>query len=204
MLIQGIDGELRIYDKGYRYNAEGGETTHYLQVLFCEMDFSAPTTRPRTEERLIMNRGTFDTVAHYAEGPDDPRYAPIPITFSARLADTVDSRALSDLLSGASIGLANAAGGASRFVSWDGTTTVDGNTLPSFRDSSKYAYRVELLYDTAGSDLGYRYEEVHFPPGQQTISESPDGLMISGSGTCYGDVTRITAFYSGTSIIAFT
>jgi len=203
LLLQGIDGELRIYDKGYLYSTEDGETTHYLQVLFCEMDFSANTTRPRTEERLVMNRGTFSTDAHYAEGPDDPRYAPGALTFSARLADTTNSRALSDLLSGASIGLVNAAGGASRFVSYDGTTTIDGNTLPAFNDSSKYSFRVELLYDTAGSDLGYRYEEVHFPPGQQTISESPDGLMLSANGQCYGDTTRITAFYSGTSILAF-
>ena len=203
LALQGKDGELRIYEKGTAYGAEPGSTTYFLEVLFCEMDFSGPATRPRTEEMLMMNRGNFDTNAHYNQGNSAPRYAPIPISFSARLADTINTHALSDLLSGASWGLTNAAGGATRFYSWDGATTIDGNTLPAFTDSNKYSYRVEVQWGASGSSYGLRYEEVHFPPGEQTISESADGLILSAAGQVYGDVTRITAFYSGTNIELF-
>jgi len=220
--FQGKDGQINIYERGMAYSGatvgapgETGSTTHYLEVLFCEMDFTAPTSRARTEERLIMDRGNFDTNSHYNEGPDDSRYAPYPISFSCRLADTVDTRALSDLLSAASPGvvaagstvgarvpLTNAAGGTTYFVTFDGSTIIDGNTLPAFEDSRKCSFRVEIKWD-GSNDLGYRYEEVLFTPGQQSITESTDGLMLSCNGQCYGDVTRITAFTSGTSILAF-
>jgi len=193
VILQGIDGQLSIQEFG------NNGTTYGMQILFCEMDFSGPTTRPRTEETLVMNRGTFSTAAHYIEGSDDPRYAPVPITFSTRLADTTNTRILSDWVSGVT-----KLTGTTQLYSFKGKTTIDGNTLPDFNDTTgKYAYRVEMLWNTAGSDLGYQYNEVHFPPGQQTISESPDGLMLSANGQCYGDTTRITAFYSGTSILAF-
>ena len=179
------------------------------------MDFSAPSSRPRTEERLIMDRGNFDTISHYAEGDDAPRYAPMSMSFSARLADTVDTRVLNDLLAAATPGLLtstvsgtlvpvdNVAGGTSYFATWDGLTTIDGNSLVAFADAEKMSYRVEVLWDGPSSDIGYRFEEVHFAAGEQTITESADGLMLSCNGQVYGDVTRITVFTTGTSILAF-
>lgn len=215
MNLTGKDGELRILERGMSYPTEGGSTTHYLEILFCEMDFTAATSRPRTEERVLMDRGNMDTNAHYVEGPDNPRYEPIPVSFSCRLNDTVDTRALSDLFSasspgvvaagstvGARVPLNNAAGGTTYFVTFDGSTTIDGNNLPAFSDSRKLSFRVEVLWDGT-TDLGYRFEEVHFPSGEQTITESADGLMLSANGQIYGDVTRITAFQSGTSVLAF-
>ena len=177
-------------------------TTYYLEVLFCEMDFTGPISRPRTEERLVMNRGNFDTISHYVEGDDVPRYAPIPLSFSCRLADTVDSRVLADWLGGVTR-LSNTAGGTTIIYSFDGTTTIDSNSLPGFTDAAKSSFKIEMQWDGT-NDLGYRYNEVYFTPGEQTITESADGLMLSGSGICYGDVTRITAFQSGTSVLAFT
>src|SRR3990167_360645 len=103
MLWQGMDGELRIYSFGKIYGSEPSGTTYYLEVLFTEMNFTGPISRPRTEETLVMNRNRFDSRAHYVQSNDDPRYAPIPITFSCKLADTVDTRALGDWLSGVSV-----------------------------------------------------------------------------------------------------
>jgi len=192
MILQGIDGQLSLQEFG------NNGTTYGMQILFCEMDFSGPSSRPRTEETLVMNRGTFSTSAHYIEGPDDPRYAPIPITFSCRLADTVNTRILSDWISGVT-----KLTGTTQLYSFKGKTTLDGNTLPNFNDTTgKYAYRVEMLWDTAGSDLGYQYNEVYFPPGQQTISESPDGLTLSANGQCFGDVSRILLISGTTPVIA--
>ena len=185
MLFQGKDGEIRLADHG------SGGTTYYLQILFCEMDFTGPTSRPRIEDTLIMDRGVFDTNAHYISGDDSSRYAPLPFSFSARLADTINSRILMDWISGATR-IPNLAGGTTIIYSWDGTTTIDGNSLPAFKDD-KTTLRAQILWD-GSNDLGIQYSEVYFPPGQQAITESADGLMLSANGMIYGDVTRITAF----------
>ena len=190
MIFQGKDGELRLSDMGV------GGTTYYLAVLFSEMDFTGPTSRPRVEDSLIMDRGVFDSNAHYISGNDEPRYAPLPISFSCKLADTVNTRVLMDWISGVT-----KVGGTTQLYTMKGTTTIDGNTLPAFKDSTgKYAYRTEVLWDGT-SDLGLRYSEVFFPPGQQTITESADGLTLSANGMVYGDVTRITAFDATTTSI---
>ena len=140
MILQGQDGELRLIEFG-------SGTTYYLEVLFCEMDFSGPTSRPRAEETLVLDRNKADSNMHYTLGPDTPRYEPIPITFSARIDDTQgNSRVLSDWLSGVTI-----VGGTTTLNDWKGQTSIDGNTLPSFAASTvdrldPYAYRVEILW----------------------------------------------------------
>jgi hypothetical protein len=198
-VFQGYDGELRIYSDGALYGSEPSGTTYYFEILFCEMDMSVPIGKPRTEETLIMDRNRFDTNAHYVKGPDDPRYGPVNLTFSCRLADTVNTRILSDWFSGSSK-ITNAASGSTQIYSWDGQTTLDGNTLKAFVDVDKMAYRVECLWD-GSTDYGVRAEEVYFPPDQQEIRESPDGLILSCNGLVYGDVTRITGFTAGTTSI---
>ena len=201
MLFQGKDGEFRIYSNGFKYGSEPSGTTYYFEVLFTEMDFTGPIGRARTEETLIMNRGKMDTDSHYIEGNDDPRYAVMPFSFSCKLADTVNTRILSDWLYGVSR-ITNAVGGATQIYTWDGTTALDGNSLPGFKDAQKMAYRTEILWDGT-SDYGLRYEEVHFPPGEQSITESADGITLSANGQIRGDVTRIASLYSGASILAF-
>lgn len=193
-IFQGYDGELRLYDYGT------GGTSHYLEVLFCEMDFSGPVSRGRNEERLVMDRGKFDSNAHYVQGTDDDIYAAMPFSFSCRLADTVNTRVLADWIGGVT-SITNAGGGATTLYSWGGLTDIkarDGSavSVPNFTDAVKMRYRVECLWDGT-NDYGTRYEEVYFNPNNQTITESPDGLMLNCNGQIYGDVTRITAFSSG-------
>jgi hypothetical protein len=201
MLFQGKDGELRLYEKGAISGAEPSGTTYYFEILFTEMDFSGPTSRPKTEETLIMDRGNFDTNAHYIEGNDEPIYNPVNITFSTKIADTVNTQILSDWLSGVSR-ISNAASGASQIYSWDGGTSLAGNTTVGFKDADKMAYRVEVKW-AGDPDYGLRYEEVYFTPGEQTLTESADNVMLAANGQVWGDVTRIAAFTSGTSILAF-
>jgi len=189
MQLQGQDGELRLYSRG------GAGTTYYLQILFCEMDLTAPTSKPRTEDNLIMNRNKFDTDAHYILGPDTPRYEPQAISFSCRAADTNQFRAINDWLSGSST---PGAFGTTTLTSWKGKSEgIDGNTLPEFSsvggDPQPMAYMVESIWD-GDKDFGERWHEVVFNPGETTITESPDGLIISANGMIYGDVTRVTAF----------
>jgi len=188
MELQGQDGELRLYSRG------AGGTTYFLQVLFCEMDFTAPTSRPRTEENLQMNRNKFDTNAHYTLGPDNPRYEPIPISFSCRATDFMHFRSISDWLSGTS----TPGSGATTLTSWKGHSAgIDGNVLPEFSsiggDPQPMAYLTEILWD-GSKDYGWRGQEVVFTPGETTVTESADGVVVSANGMIYGDVTRITAF----------
>lgn len=187
--FQGKDGVLYVSDHGT------AGTTHYLEVLFCEMDFTGPISRSRTEETLRMDRGNFDTNAHYTEGTDDLRYASLPISFSCRLSDNINTRVLIDWISGVT-----KLTGTTQLYTTKGKSTIDGNALPNFQDSTgKYAYQVDVVWDGT-SDLGYIYKEVYFPPGEQTITESADGLMLSCNAQCYGDVTRIT----GASVASWT
>ena len=186
MLFQGKDGELRIHDQG------NSGTTHYISVLFTEMDFSGFTSRSRTEESLKMDRGQFSSDAHYVEGPDDPIYAPMPITFSARLADTSASTTFLDLVSGVT-----QIRGQTIYSRDDAGVSIQSNAVPAFADSGKVSLDVEVLWDGPSQDWGFRYQSVYFTPGEQNLTESADGLILSCNGQVCGDVTRIVAFGTG-------
>ena len=202
MILQGRDGELRIIEKGpYGGAPVRRGVTHYLEVLFCGMDFSAPLERPKVEERLILNRNTFDSDAHYVQGSDDVKLAPLSMTFSCMIDDKSQSQTMSDWLSGATQVYSATQSGLTRIYSWDGKTLIgpttgSGISVPAFYDATKQSYRVEIKWD-GSTDYGVQYEEVYFPPDQQTITESEDGLSISGNALIYGGVSRITGFTSG-------
>jgi len=199
MLFQGKDGELRVIEKGSPYKG----STYYLQVLFCNMDFSCPIERPRTEERIIMNRGTFDSDTHYVEGSDEVTLAQMSMTFSCMVDDKQYSRILTDWLCSTSVSAAGATiplttTGNTKILSWDGSTLFGGVSLPAFADTSKNSWRVEVLWDGT-NDYGQRFEEVYFPPDQQTITEAEDGLTLSVNALVYGAVSRISVFAAGTT-----
>jgi len=191
--FQGYDGEMRIIEHGV---TSPTTSTGYLEILFCEMDFNGPISRPKRVETLILNRGRFDTDAHYIEGSDEDLFAPLTFTVSCRLADTVHTTVLHELISGVT-----KLSGVTQLYSWKGLTKIGGVTTPPFKDTDKFAYRVELKWD-GSTDYGFRYEEVYFQPGQQTVAESANAVMLNMTGLIYGDVTRISAFTSGvTSLV---
>jgi len=197
MIFQGKDGDLRLFERG----AGGvGDQVYYLEVLFVDMNFSGPIKRPKTEERIIMNRNIFDSGTHHVEGGDNIVFDPIEFTFTCRIADTVNTRVLLDWLSGVT-----ALDGTTVIYSWKGKTPIAGNyngryytagvSLPAFAGSDKSAYRVEVLWDST-LDNGLRYEEVYFPPERQTLTEAEEGVTLNCTGLVYGDVSRITAFWT--------
>jgi len=191
-VLQGQDGVLRLSDHG------SSSTTYHLQVLFAEMDFSGPIARPKSEETMIMDRGLFTSNAHMINGNDDPRYGPVDISFTCRVADTTNSQYLMYWLSGVT-----SISAASTIYSTKGTTAIDGNTLPDFGDDSKIALRAEIIWiNESGTTFGMRYNEVYFPPGEQTISEGADTLTLAASGKVYGDVSHITDFMANTTNFA--
>ena len=70
--------------------------------------------------------------------------------------------------------------------------------LPSFKDSGKVCYMVEVLWSGSGvSNLGYRWDEVYFPPAEQTITEGEESVTLNLNGQIYGGVTKMFAFTTG-------
>ena len=196
----GKKGELRIYE----YGLSG--TTYYLKILFSEMNLTGPIARGHAEENMIMDRNTFDSNTHMVEGTDEPRVEGMPISWSCRIDDQSYSTSLIDWLSGVTA-VANAAGGTTTINTWKAKSAgIDGITLPIFSDTKKMAYMIECLFDATavGTDLGFRWQETYFPPQQQTVTESPDSVVMNCNGLVYGSVSRIVAFTSGASILAFT
>ena len=195
---QSRDGELRIYDHG------NSGTTHYLEILFTDANLSGPTGRPRTEEILYTDRGNVNNRAGYREGPAAVRLEPLPLTFTCRTANTKNSRILVDWLSGVTTITATAANKTLYTRKGERGTATSGISvaMPTFKDSGKNAYMVESFWSGSGvSNLGYRWDEVYFPPSEQTIAESEEALTLNLSGQVYGGVSRVKAFHTGATDI---
>ena len=194
MILTHKDGSLRLLSGAGTTSA----MSYYLELLFTDANFSAPVQRKKTEERLIMDRGVQDANGHYVQGGDDPIMEPLPLTVSCKINDTTSGVSYLDewFRSGKLNGhtLATTKGD---------TSNVSGVSNPPFIDTTKKAYNVECLWDGA-TDLGYKWAEVYFPSGEQTIAEGEDGITLSLNGQVYGTVTRIAALTTSgvTSVIA--
>ena len=185
MKFTGRDGVLRIYDSS--------DPAQYLEVIFCNMDFSGPIGRPKTEEILVLNRGTMDANAHYIEGSDEPLYNSVDISFSCLLDDTVNK---DKIILALECDNPESAHWPETGISSKGDTKNDGvNFNQLFVDSDKKTVNVQVLWSSVvGSNQGYAYYEVYFPTGEQTIAESDDGITLSCKGACYGVIERISQF----------
>lgn len=75
--------------------------------------------------------------------------------------------------------------------------------LQAFADKKKVAVDVEMIFqEVDGSNkFGYRLNEAHFAPGQQSIGESADFVIVSMTSLVYGEVERITAFSRALDIL---
>jgi hypothetical protein len=184
-------GTIRLYD--------GTETPLYLALLFDTGDLNSPVGVQQTEEILVLHRGILGAQSHYIEGGDAPVLDPLDIGFSIVVEDTEITTNLLDWLTGEQVN-------SHTIVTTKGTSTRKGVTLPVFADSSKLVSNLCILWATGGgvggTSLGFKYDEVYFPPGEQKIAESDDGVNLSLSGKCYGNISRITAFPAGTDVTA--
>jgi len=165
----------------------------FRDVIFANMDFAGPFGRALTEEQLVLNRGQMDSYGHYVQGSDDPVHAPLPISFSFLLDDTVNLDYIFDALI-----CANPNDGANWTAS--GTTTKgdtknDGtNSNPAFANSSEKTVDIQMLWatgTTGGYDQGVSYYEVYFPREQQQIAESDEGVIMTCNGLVYGVIENI-------------
>ena len=187
------DGELRLYD-----GTSGGTHPFYMSLLFTNSDLSFPIARGRPEENLTLNRGNMDSNAHYSEGSDEPLLEPLPVTFSLSADDSVNTSYLADLLSG--VTTINS----KELTSTKGTSAVTVSagvtvTTPTFSDDQKVTYNAEIFWD-GSTDLGFKLEEIFFDPKNQTVNEGADSVSVNANGMIYGQISRISAFTSGTTI----
>ena len=190
MLLAHKDGQMRLLS-----GTTAAGVTRYLELLFTDASFNAPVMRKKTEERLIMDRGLIDSNIHYVQGNDDPRMEPLPLTVSCKINDTTSGVSYLDawfrggVVNGFTI------------TTTKGKTMNNGSTAnPSFADSSKKAFHIECVWDGA-VDLGFEWAEVYFPPGEQTIAESEDGITLNLSGQIFGTIKRIAAFTSSVTYV---
>lgn len=168
----------------------------YYKVLFVGMDFNGPIDRARPEQNIALDRGNLNSNAFYYQGPDDPIYEPLDITFSAMVDEAVNRQ---ELLLAIQCGAVATTEWPDAGVSTKGDTQNNGATdNPIFTDSSMKAVNVQIRWLGDSTDWLLTYNEVYFPPEQQQIQESEDPLVMSLTGKVYGTILVDDA--SGTKI----
>ena len=180
-------GKLRLYD--------GTGTPFYLELEFDNGDFSGPIGIPKTDEILVLNRGVYDSNAHYIEGSDEKVMEPFDISFSCIVEDTTITTYLLDWLEG------NTVNSNTIVTTKADTQRARSTASPAFSDSNKKCSNIEYILD-GSTDICWHYNEVYFPLEEQSFSESDDGVTLSLKGKVYGTVVRNTENTSGTDVTA--
>ena len=188
-------GSLRFYDST--------PTPYYLPITFTDGNLSAPEGRPKVEETSVLDRGRGSVGVHNIAAVDDAVLNPLDLSFSIRMQNvtaTMDKYRL--VLSNPDNASPWAIGGNTWVTTKGDFSLVGGNgstfTDPAFEDSSKVCVNVEILWTRGGVSYGRKYGAVYFPPDQQSLAESADGVVISCTGKIYGLISTITAFTAGT------
>lgn len=184
-------------------------TQKYITLRFSEMNLTVPEGANRPEEMLRLNRGQLDANAHYIQGLDDPITEPVQMTTSFRLESGTNKELVHEFLglrfaSGQDVTW-NAGSGNVALITTKGTSVgrPSGLTgalvvLPQFTDLKKKCVNCEGLWDDlTGSKIGRQLSEVYFRPGEQSLNESPDAVMVNLNGLVYGSINSITAFSAG-------
>lgn len=199
MIWTNRDGELRLVEHG------NAGVTYYMEVLFTDANLSGPVSRQRTEEILYANRGNIKSDKFgYNEGSNMVRLEPLPLTFTCRTADTDHSEALIKWLSGVTTvrghRLYSRTGAGATSMIRIPQLNIGSAGLPSFKDGAKQTYEIQVLWSGSGvSNLGILWDEVYFPPHEQTVTEAEEGISLNINAQIYGGVTYITAFQGGTA-----
>ena len=193
-IYQHRDGEMRIFS-GQTTGAKAS-MPYYIQVLFVDAGLNAPIKRQEVSETLVMDRGVYSADAEYRKGLDTEKLDPIPFGFSCTLDDDVTTQYLVRMVTGTSPCVVNG----KTLRSTKGESKISGISTPQFSDTGKQAWDIEVFWDQAGTDLGFRWREVWF--NDVSITEGEDGVMLNVNGLVYGDVTKIATMTTGTTLAA--
>ena len=188
------NARIRLYDST--------ATPWYIEIDADIADFSGPIAAPLTEEILDLDRGNMNAQAAYRQSDDAPLMAPVPVTFSVYARDAAQFGYIRDWLRAMWDGL-NTTPNSKTLTSTETDSQRDGAVANvAFADSNKSQCIIEYLITMSGTDVGLKYNGVWFPPEQQTLAESEDGIPLSLNAMVYGTITDITGFTSGTDIEA--
>ena len=182
-------------------------SNHFFEVLFANMNLTGPNQRPLPEEIAVLDRGNLDTNAHYVQGTDAVVMAPLQVTFTADIDDTTNKQSLRDALGNPdrkSPWTVNAlsfakTNGLSKIYSGSGTLV----SVPAPFNSAHERIDLVMLWrgGTPGTnDIGIAYREVWFPPDQQRLTESEQGVQMACTGFCYGAISWVTTFSAGSAV----
>lgn len=179
---------------------------------FSEMNLQVPEGANRPEEMIRLDRGQLNSNAHYIQGLDDPIVEPAQMSVSFRLISGTNKNLIHDFLGlrfasgqqatweagGTPVALTTTKGtSAGRPAGLTGTLVV----LPLFTDPKKVCVNVECLWDDlTGSKIGRLLSECYFRPGEQTLNEAPDAVMVNLNGLVYGQIKDITVFTTGSVV----
>lgn len=164
----------------------------YYEVVFADMNLTAPEGAHRPEEIIRLNRGRLDADAHYIQGLDDPIVEPRTITFSALLDSVHNKSALPKSLSCEDCNIPTwpkagiSTKGDSQLPA--GLTGTLVNT-PLFTDPTKKAVCIQAMWsDVTGSHVFREYNEVHIPSASVSLNEGPDRVTLQLTGGIYGSI----------------
>jgi len=181
-------GKIRLYD--------GTATPYYIEVPFDIGDFDGPLGEPLHDEKLIMHRGKADANMFYIKGSDEKIFEPVPCSFSAMMTHLTDSTYL--------LAFIQWLNGGSETINTLTMATTKGSSqrisvnTPSFADSNKKTCNLEVLWDGSGTDFGLKLCEVWIPDVR--VTEEDEAVKLTLPGQCYGAISTLTAFTSGTDL----
>lgn len=198
-VFNGRDAILRVYD-------ETANTPLYVVASFLG-DFSGPLGRVRPEEVTQISQGLASAKNHNIINTDLATFEPFTFSFGGKLhtTDTVDDLAIA--LSNPFDDATWQPGGTDTFV---GVTTL-GSTVNGAGTSVTHhppvdAHRaaslvnIEILWN-GDADWGLQYLGCFFEASAFEIDKGDESeTTFSVEGTCYGQVTKLTAFTTGAEI----
>lgn len=184
---------------------DGTGTPQFLTIPFVQVGGSLTVNRPRPPQIPRLNRGVLDSYTHHTRGPEEELVSPVVMTFTAWLEEQLAGVVIAALSNPyyAAPWLVSTA----TFVTAMGTGASIRNGTgasfapPQFGDDPLHV-RVHVEHRLDGIVTGtnasvFRYEECYFPPDLITVTWGEE-CTLSATYWCYGKITRLTAFTSGT------
>ena len=190
------DGAVRWYD--------GTGTAQYISLDFDRGDLSFPMGQPTPDEILYLHRDKMDANAHYVRGSDETMMAPVPCTLSIDLTDSSNTTNVLNWLIGCNDGGTTKVN-LNTVATTQGDTQRDGATAnPTFADSNKLTFNIEMLWTSSGTDIHFALNEVFVDMSKVTLAEAEDGVTLSFTGDIYGTIVYQSAgeFAAGDDIEA--
>lgn len=197
-----IRGHMRILDGT-------PSTPQYIELPWVQTGATFPVNRPRPQPVIHLNRGVFDTYTSWTRGTEEGLATPVAVSLTAMLDEQTAATVLAALsdpyyavpwLVGTSTFI-TASGTGSSIISGTGASFAP----PQFGDDPTHRrVHVEWLWDGKTAltlDRGFRHEECYFPPDLQQVTDG-DTIQIAMTYWCYGKMTQITAFTTGTNRLA--